>query len=56
MSGIESEWWIPESEGEGHVAGCLCDLPMGLLSPEEHLEWLNGTTKVDSLVEWGGGI
>lgn len=29
MSGIESEWWIPESEGEGRMSHFLCNLARG---------------------------
>lgn len=56
MSGIESEWWIPESEGEGPTSPCLCNLAMGPLLPEERLGWLNGTTRVDSSQLSGVGV
>lgn len=38
-SGIESEWWSPESKGEGLV---VCVPRMGLLLPEECLKRLLG--------------
>lgn len=36
--------------------GSLCIPPMGPLLPEERLEWLNGTARVDSSKLSGVGV
>lgn len=41
MSGIESEWWIPEGAGKG-ICLVVSILPLGPSLPDERLERLHG--------------